>query len=312
MAPEILEREDEKYDTKVDIWSLGIITIELLQGERPATNLSKLNAPNGVRNIRWPKLQGGVEEIYARMLTELPRDRPTAEYIWDCLQRRAKSPTCILGAQQAITQHPGHGFPDHNARTINIPHPAFSKVEQWLNDHSRSTLLIIGYRREETWLTLASHVVHEISRKGYALMSFYFRPSNTRPLDQMLSLVSTLICQLAAHNKEQLSNQPSELPQDFPAALFQLRAQLSSIPGTIYGVFYDLQEFVDPDTSQESLLSTFLEAILLNIGSTKLKMLFITTSVDSRFRKHIKSDDTLIHQGARSTVNVSILKLSDV
>ena len=46
MAPELVKKED--YDEKVDIWSLGMVAIELCQGEPPYLGMPHLKAMHNI------------------------------------------------------------------------------------------------------------------------------------------------------------------------------------------------------------------------------------------------------------------------
>lgn len=83
MAPEIIR--GEKYDVKVDIWSLGILALELADGEPPHMNLPPLKALFLITTSAPPTFQNpkawsqSFNDFLSLCLSKNPENRESAE-----------------------------------------------------------------------------------------------------------------------------------------------------------------------------------------------------------------------------------------
>lgn len=83
MAPEVI-MEGVYYDTKVDIWSLGITTYEIATGNPPYCEVEALRAMQLITKSKPPRLEGrqyssSLKEFIALCLDEDPKERLSAE-----------------------------------------------------------------------------------------------------------------------------------------------------------------------------------------------------------------------------------------
>lgn len=90
MAPEKIEQKDG-YDLKSDIWSLGIIALELTSGHVPHEDLSPMKALMNIFNLEAPSLNK-----YEEWSPEFKK------LILDCLQ---KDPQQRISINEVLYKH---------------------------------------------------------------------------------------------------------------------------------------------------------------------------------------------------------------
>ena len=117
MAPEVISRLP--YGTEVDIWSLGIMVIEMIDGEPPYFDQPPLQAMRFIRDMPPPKFKDNMHRVSPRlqgfldrMLVRDPTQRATAaELLEHPFIRHAASTNCLQSLVQLSSNRPDEALP---------------------------------------------------------------------------------------------------------------------------------------------------------------------------------------------------------
>lgn len=109
MAPEVI-MEGVYYDTKVDIWSLGITTFEAATGNPPYCEVEALRAMQLITKSKPPRLEGRshsplLKEFIALCLDEDPEERLSAEELLKTKFIKAHKATSTQLLKQLISRY---------------------------------------------------------------------------------------------------------------------------------------------------------------------------------------------------------------
>nr|NP_523375.2 mushroom bodies tiny [Drosophila melanogaster]Q9VXE5.2 RecName: Full=Serine/threonine-protein kinase PAK mbt; AltName: Full=Protein mushroom bodies tiny; AltName: Full=p21-activated kinase-related protein [Drosophila melanogaster]AOQ13755.1 mbt-PA [synthetic construct]AAF48629.2 mushroom bodies tiny [Drosophila melanogaster]ACH92269.1 FI05259p [Drosophila melanogaster]CAA09699.1 p21 activated kinase related protein [Drosophila melanogaster] len=111
MSPEVISRLP--YGPEVDIWSLGIMVIEMVDGEPPFFNEPPLQAMRRIRDMQPPNLKNAhkvsprLQSFLDRMLVRDPAQRATAaELLAHPFLRQAGPPSLLVPLMRNARHHP--------------------------------------------------------------------------------------------------------------------------------------------------------------------------------------------------------------
>lgn len=111
MAPEVISRLP--YGPEVDIWSLGIMVIEMVDGEPPFFNEPPLQAMRRIRDMPPPKLKNThkvsprLQGFLEKMLVRDPSQRATAyELLQHPFLRQAGNPSLLVPLMRSFRHSP--------------------------------------------------------------------------------------------------------------------------------------------------------------------------------------------------------------
>jgi protein-serine/threonine kinase len=109
MAPEVVT-EGRLYDSKADVWSLGITLLEMAYGEPPLSGQPAAHAVMllGDKKLRAPRLEGNwskeMKDFVVGCLNEEPGDRLPAEELSKTRWIKAQQKTPLTGLNELITK----------------------------------------------------------------------------------------------------------------------------------------------------------------------------------------------------------------
>ena len=204
MAPQVLSRN--KYSTKCDIWSLGVILYEVLFGDTPWKGRDERDLLNNIRRLPLnlnnnQKLSKFTEDTLKRMLTIEEKDRITWEELFIIKDRRIKKENDIGNREN---RPPGlqHASSNPNLNGIIIPIAPLSNIS--INqEHKKMETHQAEYKK---YLKFLSALREDLIFKHYVCVQVF---SSCEGLAKLMKLKPIYICKfvlLLAQAIKQSSN----------------------------------------------------------------------------------------------------------